>query len=135
VLLTQKVSLRIVHVLNHVSKANGHVCAVVDLACTQVKMGHEVFVCSGGGDFEGLLSAHGIAHIKVNHTRKMVALLKSMVVLARAFRRLKDPLKAAHPDNVSKIKPGHIIVSKLFIGLMAMPSCEPPAPVRWWHPA
>ncbi len=94
--MTQKVSLRIVHVLNHVSKANGHVCAVVDLACTQVKMGHEVFVCSGGGDFEGLLSAHGIAHIKVNHTRKMVALLKSMVVLARAFRRLKPDIVHAH---------------------------------------
>jgi glycosyltransferase involved in cell wall biosynthesis len=94
--MPEPTSLRIVHVLNHVLKANGHVCAMVDLACTQAKFGHKVSVCSGGGDFENLLSEHGITHVKIDHTRNVLVLLKSMIALARSFRRLKPDIVHAH---------------------------------------
>ena len=36
--------MRILHLLNHTNRLNGHVHAAVDLACAQKKRGHEVCV-------------------------------------------------------------------------------------------
>ena len=96
-------SLRIVHILNHINKANGHVCAVVDLACTQAAQGHDVFVCSGGGDFEKLLLSHGVAHILVKQKRSLLGLFTAITGIAAVFKSL-------NPDIVH----GHMVASALF---------------------
>ncbi|CAN7604889.1 glycosyltransferase family 4 protein [Phenylobacterium sp. LjRoot219] len=53
--------MRILHVVNHTRRQNGNVHAAVDLACAQSELGHEVTLCSGGGDFEPLLRANRVA--------------------------------------------------------------------------
>ena len=95
-------SLRIVHILNHIRKANGHVCAVVDLACTQAAQGHDVFVCSSGGDFEKLLLSHGVSHILVEQKRSLFGLFTAITGIAAAFKPLD-------PDIVH----GHMVASAL----------------------
>ena len=48
--------MRILHLLNHTNRMNGHVHVAVDLSCAQIKSGHSVAVASGGGDFDALLA-------------------------------------------------------------------------------
>ncbi|NKF33782.1 glycosyltransferase, partial [Pseudomonas sp. BGM005] len=50
--------MRILHILNHTRRLNGHVHAAVDLACAQVRLGHQVYVASEGGDFDALLQSN-----------------------------------------------------------------------------
>ena len=53
--------MRILHVLNHARRQNGNVHAAVDLACAQARLGHEVTLCSGGGDFDPLLRGEQVS--------------------------------------------------------------------------
>lgn len=54
------VPMRIAHLLNHTVRANGHVCAAVDLACAQRQAGHDVVMISGPGDFDDCLRRHDV---------------------------------------------------------------------------
>ena len=58
----KKRPLRILHVLNHCQRGNGHVHVAVDLACEQSSLGHNVFVISRGGTYVQLLEQKGVAH-------------------------------------------------------------------------
>jgi glycosyltransferase involved in cell wall biosynthesis len=69
---------------------------MVDLACTQAALGHEVHVCSGGGDFEALLLSHGVRHIAINQDRKPGTLARSLIAMTLSFRRLKPDIVHAH---------------------------------------
>jgi hypothetical protein len=72
----QDLTMRILHLLNHTNRLNGHVHAAVDLACAQIKLGHSVAVASGGGDFDALLAANNIETMLVSHERRPATLLK-----------------------------------------------------------
>jgi len=52
--------MRILHVANHTRRQNGNVHAAVDLACAQAALGHEVTMCSSGGDFDELLRVNQV---------------------------------------------------------------------------
>jgi glycosyltransferase involved in cell wall biosynthesis len=69
--------MRILHLLNHTNRLNGHVHAAVDLACAQAKLGHTVCVASGGGDFDSLLHRNAVTTVTIDHTRKPLNLVKS----------------------------------------------------------
>jgi glycosyltransferase involved in cell wall biosynthesis len=88
--------MRILHILNHTVPANGHVSAMVDLACTQARLGHQVFVCSAGGGFDALLSQYGIEHIIVDQSRKPAILLAALFKTHRALRRIRPDIVHAH---------------------------------------
>ncbi|HEV7511869.1 MAG TPA: glycosyltransferase, partial [Candidatus Acidoferrum sp.] len=79
--------MRILHLLNHTNRLNGHVHAAVDLACAQVKLGHRVAMASGGGDFDALLAANNIETMLLNHERRPAVLLKSLGSLYRIVRK------------------------------------------------
>ena len=79
--------MRILHLLNHTNRLNGHVHAAVDLACAQVKLGHHVAMASGGGDFDALLAANNIETMLLNHERRPAVLLKSLGSLYRLVRK------------------------------------------------
>jgi glycosyltransferase involved in cell wall biosynthesis len=104
--------LRILHVLNHTARANGHVCAVVDLACTQADLGHQVFVCSSGGDFDPLLSRHGIVHLKIGRNRNLATLGSAALEILTLLRDIK-------PDIVH----AHMMTSALIVACLA-PLCQ-----------
>jgi glycosyltransferase involved in cell wall biosynthesis len=88
--------MRILHILNHTVPANGHVCAMVDLACTQAKLGHQVFVCSAGGGFGALLAQYGIEHVIVDQDRKPAILLAALGKTYQATRRIRPDIVHAH---------------------------------------
>ena len=89
-------ALRILHVLNHTHRHNGHVHAAVDLACAQAALGHEVAVCSAGGSFDALLAAHGVETIVLEQERRPVVALKALGVLAGLVRRRRFDVVHAH---------------------------------------
>ncbi|KRB49290.1 glycosyl transferase [Rhizobium sp. Root708] len=88
--------MRIVHILNHTRHLNGHVHAMVDLACAEAAMGHEICVASGGGDFDELLRERGIRTATVDHERSVSTLLRSAVALRRLLREFRPAIVHAH---------------------------------------
>src|SRR5258708_19982899 len=85
--------MRILHLLNHTNRMNGHVHVAVDLSCAQVKSGHRVAVASGGGDFDALLAANGVETMLISHQRRPATLLKSLNSLSRLVWKMR-------PDHV-----------------------------------
>lgn len=100
--------MRILHLLNHTRRLNGHVHAAVDLACAQAELGHQAAVASEGGDFDGLLSEFGVTTFRVGHRR-------SVGGVARGLRELWRVLRAFRPDVVH----AHMMTS----AVLAFPLC------------
>lgn len=88
--------MRILQLLNHTNRLNGHVHAAVDLACAQVKLGHSVAVASGGGDFDALLAANNVETFRVNQERKPGILLKGLRTLHLLVRDWRPDVVHAH---------------------------------------
>ena len=88
--------MRILQLLNHTKRLNGHVHAAVDLACAQAKFGHTVAVASGGGDFDALLSANNVETMLVNHERRPTTLIKGLATLYRLVRDWRADVVHAH---------------------------------------
>lgn len=88
--------LKILHMINHTQRANGNVCAMVDLACTQAAQGHLVYVCSSGGDFDHLFIKFKILHFKVDHTRNPKTLAKALWYLNKIILEIKPDIAHAH---------------------------------------
>ena len=88
--------MRILHLLNHTNRLNGHVHAAVDLACEQVKLGHQVCVASGGGNFDALLAKHRVESAQIDHTRRILTLARAIVSLHTLVRRWKPDVIHAH---------------------------------------
>jgi len=88
--------MRIMHVLNHLRRLNGHVHAAVDLACAQAAQGHVVSIASGGGDFEALLQRNGVQTFHVDHRRSFPNLAKSLVHLRGHVRSFRAEIVHAH---------------------------------------
>ncbi|MBW9118018.1 glycosyltransferase family 4 protein [Rhizobium cauense] len=88
--------MRILHILNHTRRLNGHVHAAVDLACAQVKLGHEVYLASEGGDFDALLKAKGIETLYIGHQRKIRSLVTALSRLNSYIKRYDIDVVHAH---------------------------------------
>jgi glycosyltransferase involved in cell wall biosynthesis len=88
--------LRILHVINHSRRANGHVCAMVDLACAQAMRGHHVTICSAGGDFDPVFESFGIQHVKIEQERKPPQLLMALKKLFLLLQRTRPDIVHAH---------------------------------------
>ena len=88
--------MRVLHLLNHTNRMNGHVHAAVDLACEQIMLGHDVAVASGGGDFDALLAAHKVETMFVNHERRPAALIRGLISLHRLAHDWRADLVHAH---------------------------------------
>ena len=94
--MTGTPALRILHLLNHTRRLNGHVHAAVDLACAQAALGHTVLIGSGGGDFDELLDRHGVGTVRVDHERRLAVLGRSMRTLLRVARASRLDVIHAH---------------------------------------
>jgi glycosyltransferase involved in cell wall biosynthesis len=88
--------MRVLHLLNHTRRLNGHVHAAVDLACAQTKLGHGAAIASGGGDFDSLLAANKVETMLVNHERRPLTLLKATGKLYRTVRDWRADVVHAH---------------------------------------
>jgi len=101
--------MRILHILNHTNRLNGHVHAAVDLACAQAKLGHDVCVASSGGDFDALLHRNKVETVIIDHQRTARRLLTSIA-------RLKWHVGAWQADIVH----AHMMTS----AVLAWPICR-----------
>jgi glycosyltransferase involved in cell wall biosynthesis len=88
--------MRVLQLLNHTNRLNGHVHAAVDLACAQTKLGHSVAVASGGGDFDALLAANKVETMLVNHERRPATLATGLGALHRLVRDWRADVVHAH---------------------------------------
>jgi glycosyltransferase involved in cell wall biosynthesis len=82
--------MRIMHLVNHCGKANGHVNVSVDMACTQAKHGHHVAYTCAMGDYIPLLEKFGVTvyHVSEPHrgVRNFFAAQRMFFRAVRAFR-------------------------------------------------
>lgn len=88
--------MRILHLLNHTRRLNGHVHAAVDLACQQAQAGHRVAIASQGGDFDALLRSNGVESIFASHTRTPARILTSFLGCGGVLRRWRPDVVHAH---------------------------------------
>jgi glycosyltransferase involved in cell wall biosynthesis len=89
--------LRIMHLLNHCGRANGHVNVSVDLACTQAQQGNIVGYACAGGDFLELLTSYGVQtfHVPQPH-RSLRGFVGANVALLRAIRKFRPDILHVH---------------------------------------
>ncbi|WP_068084539.1 glycosyltransferase family 4 protein [Novosphingobium rosa] len=87
--------MRIVHLLKHSRKANGHVEVAVDLACEQARLGHEVLFVAGAGHFAPVLARHGVTFIEMPEggALQAIAMLRDLAIV---LRRTKPDIVHAH---------------------------------------
>lgn len=88
--------MRIMHLLNHTHRLNGHVHAAVDLACEQRRQGHDVCVASAGGDFDQMLAANHVATRLVDHERRPATVVRSVWALRGHVKEWKPDVIHAH---------------------------------------
>jgi glycosyltransferase involved in cell wall biosynthesis len=81
--------MRIMHLLKHGVRGNGHVHVAVDLACVQAHAGHEVMFVSSGGSYDALLAAHHVQVATIPESggvRKTGESAKALLKFSRSFR-------------------------------------------------
>jgi glycosyltransferase involved in cell wall biosynthesis len=88
--------MRILQLLNHTRRLNGHVHAAVDLACAQARLGHQVAVASSGGDFDHLLASNNVEAMQLSIERRPEKLLASASRLYRLARDWRADIVHAH---------------------------------------
>lgn len=106
--------MRVLHVLNHTQKLNGHVHAAVDLACAQAAMGHQVSLASGGGDFDDVLSRWSVKRINLDQCRRPATLLRAEVDLIRLIRQF-DVVHAHMMTSAALCWPGCVLLGRPLI--------------------
>lgn len=89
-------SMRILQLLNHTRRLNGHVHAAVDLACAQARLGHQVAIASGGGDFDHLLASNDVQTMRVSMERRPKELVEAVSLLYRHVRDWRAEIVHAH---------------------------------------
>lgn len=88
--------MRVMHVLNHTHRYNGHVHVAVDLACVQAQMGHSVSIASAGGDFDELFARSAVRHFVIDQRRRPLNLIQATVAFGKAFAEFKPDVVHAH---------------------------------------
>ena len=81
--------MRIMHVLKHSARGNGNVHVAVDLACRQSDTGDDVALVSSYGEFDAVLTAHGVRVLTIPEARGVRGGLdggRALLALARRFR-------------------------------------------------
>lgn len=88
--------MRILHVINHTGRFNGNVHAAVDLACAQAAQGHSVAICSGGGDFDALLTESRVEIFTLDRRRSLSAALTTIGTILRLIKRWRPDVVHCH---------------------------------------
>lgn len=88
--------MRVMHVLKHSLRSNGHVHVAVDLACAQAAAGHEVTFAHGEGSYDELLRDHGVAIVTVPDAGTPLGALRSERALLGIARRARPEVVHAH---------------------------------------
>ncbi|MBW4645967.1 MAG: glycosyltransferase family 4 protein [Goleter apudmare HA4340-LM2] len=100
--------MRILHLTNHVQQiGNGIVNVAVDLACLQAQNGHDVAIASSGGEYEALLTNHGVRHLQLDQSRTPLNMIK-------AAWRYREIVQEFQPDIVH----AHMMTGVVLAGML-----------------
>ena len=88
--------VRIMHLLKHSVRGNGHVHVAVDLACRQADEGHTVVFGSAGGTFDDLLTRHGVEVATLPPAEGVQGAARSGAALLALARRTRPDVIHAH---------------------------------------
>jgi glycosyltransferase involved in cell wall biosynthesis len=89
--------MRILHLVNHCGKANGHVNVSIDIACTQARNGHVVGYACSKGDYIPLLESYGIKVFTVEEPhREIFKFFMAQYQLWSAIQQFKPDVIHAH---------------------------------------
>ena len=89
--------MRVLHILNEIREiGNGIVNVAVDLACLQAKIGHDVAVVSGGGEYESLLAEYGVKHFQLDQSRKPGKIIKAALGYRKIIQEFQPEIVHAH---------------------------------------
>lgn len=88
--------MKIVHLLKHGVRGNGHVHVAVDLACTQADAGHEVVLACARGSYDALLAAHGVQVVELPEPLGPREALRHTIALLALCRRFRPDVLHAH---------------------------------------
>lgn len=88
--------MRIVHLLNHSRRANGHVEVAVDLACEQARHGHEVTFVAGPGGFADCLCGNGVSFVELAQRSGRAGAALTLFSMIGTLRRLRPDVVHAH---------------------------------------
>ena len=88
--------MRIMHVLKHSRRSNGHVHVAVDLACAQAAAGHDVTFAHAHGSYDDLLREHGVTIATVPEAMSSSGALRSGRALLDVARRARPQVMHAH---------------------------------------
>jgi glycosyltransferase involved in cell wall biosynthesis len=91
--------MKIVHIANHARRANGHVHMMVDLACAQAALGHEVRIVAGTNNFTELLAVHGVHYSRMaslERSRSPLHFALSCLDVTRLCAALRPDIVHAH---------------------------------------
>ncbi|MGP8025783.1 MAG: glycosyltransferase family 4 protein [Acidocella sp.] len=89
--------MRILHLVNHCGKANGHVNVSVDMACTQSRNGHVVGYTCSKGDFIPMLEQAGVKVFKVEEPHRNIRqFIKAHFELWRAIMAFQPDIIHVH---------------------------------------
>jgi glycosyltransferase involved in cell wall biosynthesis len=88
--------LKIIHLLKHGVRGNGHVHVAVDLACTQADAGHDVWFATAGGSFDDLLVSHGVQVVTLPEAGGALGVVRSAAAHLALVRKLRPDVLHAH---------------------------------------
>ncbi|AOZ92677.1 glycosyltransferase family 4 protein [Paenibacillus crassostreae] len=89
--------MNILHIANHVKQSgNGIVNVMIDLACEQARLGHNVAVASEGGEYIELLRKNNVQHYKLDQTRKPAQMMQAFFVFRKIVKVFKPDIIHAH---------------------------------------
>lgn len=89
--------MKIVHIVLHIGNSgNGVTNVVVDLACLQAQMGHEVLILSAGGNYKNLLDKYGVCHFELPH----FGLKRYPLKFAETALKYRKIIREFNPDIV-----------------------------------
>jgi glycosyltransferase involved in cell wall biosynthesis len=88
--------MRIIHLLKHGLRDNGHVHVAVDLACAQADAGHDVVFATGGTSFGDVLRRHGVQVVDLPLASSLGDVLPTVRALWALCRRFRPDLIHAH---------------------------------------
>lgn len=88
--------MKIMHILKHAVRGNGHVHVAVDLACAQADAGHDVVFASARGSYDDLLRSHGVRVIDVVEPAGAMRVPAAAWSLLSLARRTRPDIMHAH---------------------------------------
>jgi glycosyltransferase involved in cell wall biosynthesis len=104
--------MRILHLVNNVNETgNGITNVAVDLATEQSKLGHDVHIASGGGEYEHILSSYGVDTQRINFKNRTPSALYEA---RRALKRivLSSDADVVHAHTITPTILARSIVSR-----------------------